>query len=644
MRAAPFQGRRPSTADRGETEAQRLAREQQDRQFKAAQKDRTALGITNAVLQLTNMGLQAGLKGWELGRDPADVRGAEAEAERFGELAAALRERVAGERSAVTRAGTPRPEEAAPAPAPAAPAAPQGYTPITMSQGDVDAVAAGIANYDRLAAENPRLAQDIATQLTTDEFRLDAKTVESALNQGRFLAKNWQSMEREGALVVAPGPATGFWDKLAELKGEPSWQRGYDIARTAAGGAASLDLMGKLKLLRDKVGDEMFTTVLEKVVQNPDGRRQLQQQGAAIGLGEVDWTNVEEARKAVIGHLVEGPGVRGPARGTARAEETFGEPSQVGAFRLPAGDYYIDQLTDAFTAFKANDDPRAQLFLDERVIGNAVDFEQVPEVQKGASQDEIIAIIRDRIKSGKAEFPQDPRARGAALLEVAERGEELKLKQQREATRARAVDVRAMKTPKSTRKLAFEIQKNPDKQAQYDRWLDSIQFEQLVNGVGDQQGFAREEVEGWLNAYVFKKGSKSEQKEFFTHYNKMYARHASAIGARRTGVVQGAALQTKVGGAKEKFASAAEKHGVSFDWSNLESAPVVTSKDVYERWAAGASATAKDSEAQKAKRQNKNPWELPEWVSGAEAAQNELNLAFDAVRAAEGAVKEYKGL
>ena len=460
----PYAGRAASVRpkDTGEeTEGQRLAREQQDRQFKAAQEQRLAMGIANMVLQAGQFGLGV----YQASKDPAAIRQQRAQAEMLGEFETRTVEGVSQDPLAPLPPVSVGPSAPAVAPAPARPTgAPEGMQPISMSEGDLAQLLANMpaaqANYGMLPdGKMPPKREALIEQLVTLPGVRDAahadELISSALGQGAMIAEGHEGLFSSGAFKRVPGEATGFWDLLGGEAAKPGWRpqhRAAQALRPGGGGrvrgdpAPTADYLGKLAEARVKYGDKVFPKVVERVMADAAaGDAIIATISADPAAAGAEWAAIAEAAKkgdrgpaidAVIKYLTmpaeELRGVSQP-KGIGRAEAFFGPDGEV---RVPLDTSIVDLQGAIASLRETGQHDLANKLLREEAWGRTTDFASVPGAAKSARPKDAIVQF---LNAGKAELDMDPRKRAMQFYELAKGEGALRAKE----TTAKAAMARA---------------------------------------------------------------------------------------------------------------------------------------------------------------------------------------------------------
>jgi len=464
---APYSGRaasiRPSETGE-ETEAQRNAREQQDRQFKAAQEQRLAMDIANTVLKAGQFGLGV----YQASKDPAAIRTQQAQAAMLGEFETGAREGVSQDPLAPLAPVATDPSAAAASGTPAGPTGvPEGMQPISMSQGDLEQLLANMpaaqANYGMLPdGSAPPKRKALIQQLVTLPNVRDAahadELISSALGQGAMIAERHEGLFSSGAFKRVPGDATGFWDLLGGEATKPGWKpqhRAAQALRPGGGGrvggdpAPTADYLGKLAEARGKYGDAVFPKVVERVMADPAaGDAIIAEISADPAAAGAEWAAIAEAAKkgdrgpaidAVIKYLTMTPeelrGVSKP-QGLGRAEAFFGPGGEV---RIPLDTSIVD-LQGAIASLRESEQHGlANKLLREEAWGRTTDFASVPGAAKSARPKDAIVQF---LNAGKAELDMDPRKRAMQFYELAKGEGALRAKE----TTAKAALARATRS------------------------------------------------------------------------------------------------------------------------------------------------------------------------------------------------------
>ena len=450
---APSRGRQYIPSGK-ETEAQRLARESNERMNEASRKDRMALGITSAVLSGTNMLLQAGLKGWELGRDPAAVRSQVAQAEMLGQQAEEL-----GSRIDMSRLEEPvaQPAPGVPAPIggteqiwgamgwdkPAERAAQQPAAatrePLAMSRGELEQLISAMPEIrGRYGANGPgrgQLIHSLRKRGVKSDDEAEA-LVKSMVGQGDFLEKNWQQMEASNALQLSEGEPTGFWDTVAKESPLGGWLGPMKVSEEMAGKKATMpEYLSKLATIRDKTGDnELLAKVAVGVLQDPTAGPQLLAESKAANPG-TDWDALAVAAakgdvgpiiKAWIDTLSQTPDemrAETPVAGLEAARALFGEDGEP---RIPLSTS-IHDIRAAIAALKeVGEGAKASRLLEENAWGRAHDWKSVVPNEMAARPGDAVPVW---LSGGKAESGMSGPERAKAMFKIAQEVQGMKLKE-----------------------------------------------------------------------------------------------------------------------------------------------------------------------------------------------------------------------
>lgn len=428
----PYQGRRAIPTGE-ETEAQRLARESNERMNEAARKDRMALGITSAVLSGTNMLLQAGLKGWELGRNPAAVRSQVAQAEMLGKQAEEIGSRVNME-PLTSPAAPPQTQEnaldrfnatmygqgASAQPQPQPPA----REPIQMSTGDLQQLLVALPNIQAYA-NNPAQRRQLLKSLSQRGLEAAAaeEMVSSMLGQGQFIAQNHEALVDSGALILTEGEPTGYWQAVGSQP-TTSW-RGPKALSEEMSASAPPEYLAKLATVREKTGDEaLLAKVVERVVADPSAGPALLEEAKASAPA-FNW----DALAAAAAKGDTGPIINAYLKAItmtpdqAKAETAVGglEPAMAffgeeGEPRIPLGTS-IHDIQSAVTALRSSgrDDLAAKL-MDEQAWARTDDWRSVVPGAMAARPGDA---VQDFLNTGKSELGMSPAQRAKALFAMA---------------------------------------------------------------------------------------------------------------------------------------------------------------------------------------------------------------------------------
>lgn len=538
---APYQGRK--AIDSGEeTEAQKLARESNERIAAQTSKDRTAALITNSVLQFSNMALQGALQGWKIGQDPAAIRSQVAQAEMLQDKAAEIEGSIGME----PLTDLPAPATGAPTTGPAPTGAPPAAArePIAMPQGALEMLLENMPGVSaEFAAGSPGRKNLRAQLVKLPGVEDDAQAeglISSFLSQGEFLQKNHQAMIDSGALKMEEGEGYPFWHAIASsMKKGSRWAQQYGVSQAlvgaagpAGGGVAGRpteDYMGKLAAVREKVGDDdLLAKVIEKVVASPAGPALLEE-AAALSPG-IDWEAIAEAVKkgdrgpaidALMGALNMTPEqlrTATPVEGLDRAMSFFGPDGEP---RIALDDSVRDLKKAAHALEAAGKDDLAAKLRTKEAWGRTHDWESVvpgkfanrPDAGMGAYFDE-----------GEAKRGMDPRARAKAMYDLATGEAELKTKEL--TAQAKMARARRLTTNKEFIRDRTRINSNTDPAQRLEEWREHDMFHDLVNGTEHVKGYPKSQVEKWAKDMAY--GRKGSGK-FRQHHKDLVAAHDKKV-------------------------------------------------------------------------------------------------------------------
>ena len=431
-RRTPYQGRRVIPTGE-ETEAQRLARESNEQMNEAARKDRMALGITSAVLSGTNMLLQAGLKGWELGRNPAAVRSQVAQAEMLGEQAEEIGSRVNMD-PLTSPAAQPTPKSnpiyesfertMSGIPVSAQQPQPPAREPIQMSTGDLQQLLSALPNIQAYA-NNPTQRKQLLKSLGERGLEASAaeEMVSSMLGQGQFIAQNHEALVASGALILTEGEPTGYWQAVGSQP-TTSW-RGPKALSEEMSASAPPEYLAKLATVREKTGDEaLLAKVVERVVADPSAGPALLEEAKASAPA-FDWdalaaaaasgntTPIIEAYLKAITMTPDQAKAETAVGGLKSAMALFGEEGEP---RIPLTTS-IHDIQSAVTALRSSgrDDLAAKL-MDEQVWARTEDWRSVVPSGMAARPGDA---VQDFLNKGKSDSGMSPSQKAKAMFAMA---------------------------------------------------------------------------------------------------------------------------------------------------------------------------------------------------------------------------------
>ena len=490
---SPHQGRK--VIDSGaETEAQRLARESNERIAAQSSKDRTAALITNSVLQFSNMALQAGLEGWKIGQDPAAVRSQVAQAEMLQDKAAEIEGSIGMEPLAPLSPQAPIPEVPGGASTGGPPTAQR--EPISIPQGALDGLMQSMPGISAKYAEGTNERRDLRTQLAKlPEVDGDAhaeRIIASFLGQGEFIQKNHQAMISSGALTVPPGAGAGYWSDTTKKMNTPGWSSEYKVAQTLRPDAQAdgrADYMGKLAAVREKVQDEdLLAKVVDQVVGSPAGPALLEE--AAVMSPGRDWGAIAEAvkkgdRGPAIDALMEALSMTPdqlrdatPVEGMERAMSFFGPEGEP---RIALTDSIRDLKKAAHALEAAGKDDLAAKLRTKEAWGRTHDWESVVPGAVANRPDAGVGAFYDE---GEAKRGMDPRARAKAFYDIATGEAELKTKEMT----AKAKLARATRSVSRNEHINHKAHTDPLAEDDWkESWRGRPEYQRILEAVGSEE-------------------------------------------------------------------------------------------------------------------------------------------------------------
>lgn len=386
--------RRPFDRDAGkETEAQRLAREQQQAQFERQMDQKRDFQIASTILQgVTSLGNLA-VRAYQAGQDPADIRSERARAEMGSELSDEFRDqfspdtltdaemarktgvldrvgRVATEPTppAVDRLyesmiGTPEPTQERP-------------EQLTLTQGDVNALQNLVSRVEGAA-----------------EWR---KT-----EWGKSLGEDQVSAAMQQAEKLLTGVDRGFVTVTQDDAVSPEFAKAAEfpeMASTATAKDTLTPVISKLTELNQTIGPERAARVAEAVASNPKGAQALVEEGQKLGVDTAELTRLIREDRAALPAFLDGY-----RRGVPRdIEEARQSP-----WSRPGEKFTTTQLRNWRAALLETGDPKdraiADTILDGEVVARAVDLPAfMAQAKTGGDLQQGQARLMDYILGGEA--------------------------------------------------------------------------------------------------------------------------------------------------------------------------------------------------------------------------------------------------
>jgi len=429
---APFYGRRPSTRDQGETEAQRLAREQQGRQFKESMDQKRDLQIASLLLGLVPTVTSGVLRGVELGRDPAGVRAERARAEDAASVAEQFRgSGDARQAVAQARVGA-QPAAAAPTGPPAQPARPQMFDMPARTPGaqrpapfDMPPTRAAAPPKGRegplvtLTHGDMQALEQLQRLKRVEGWRIDQwqreggygrEDVDAALNQANDILKNIDEYRRTGVINVVPGEVSPALSAAASMP---------RAAKQSTAQAALSPLFTKLNELGPQLGGQRMDRVVQAIASQDKGAQQLIREASELGydIGELQGY-------LQSGDLVSFSAAILPAIAGRRPESLHLERARNAPWMRDDASYTIDDLAKWRAALldtrQQEDADLAETIASTEVMRGAEDIESFALAEGVGGQEEILrANLSRAVRAGKPEFRGgDSRERGMDLVEL----------------------------------------------------------------------------------------------------------------------------------------------------------------------------------------------------------------------------------
>ena len=294
-RQAPL--RRPFDRDAGkETEAQRLAREQQQSQFDRQMSQKRDFQIASTILQgITSIGNLA-VGAYRAGQDPADIRSERARAEMGTGLSDEFRDqfspadlsdaemaRKTGPLDRIGRIATePMPAEGGSIVTPSDTA--ERPEQLTLTQGDVNALKNLVSKVEG------------SPEWRTTEW-------------GRGLGEDQVSVAMEQAEKLLDGVSKGFVTVTPDDTVSPQFAKAAEFPEMASTETAQETLtpvISRLTELNNTIGPKRAAQVADVVASNPRGAQALVEEGQKLGVDTAELTRlIREDRAALPAFLDE---------------------------------------------------------------------------------------------------------------------------------------------------------------------------------------------------------------------------------------------------------------------------------------------------------------------------------------------------
>lgn len=396
-RQAPL--RRPFDRDAGkETEAQRLAREQQQSQFDRQMSQKRDFQIASTILQgITSIGNLA-VGAYRAGQDPADIRSERARAEMGTGLSDEFRDqfspadlsdaemaRKTGPLDRIGRIATePMPEQA-------------------MTAGG-ERLFEDMVGTPSVTAERPEqltLTRGDVNALQNLVSKVEGSPEWRTTEWGRGLGEDQVSGAMEQAEKLLDGVSKGFVTVTPDDTVSPQFAKAAEFPEMASTETAKETLtpvISRLTELNNTIGPERASQVAEVVASNPRGAQALVEEGQKLGVDTAELTRlIREDRAALPAFLDE------YRRGVPRDIEE----ARTSPWSKPGEKFTTTQLRNWRAALLETGDPKdraiADTLLAGEVVARAVDLPAfMAQAKTGGDLQQGQARLMDYILGGEA--------------------------------------------------------------------------------------------------------------------------------------------------------------------------------------------------------------------------------------------------